>query len=53
MKSTSGGIGGRGGLSRIFEVSCTVIWVVSGSSQESLVGEFVSKNGKICGVDCG
>ena len=29
------GIGGRGGRFRILEVSCTLFWVVSDSSQES------------------
>ena len=42
------GIGERGGLFRILEVSCTLFWVVSDSSQESLVGEFVFINGKFC-----
>ena len=46
-------IGERGGLFRILEVSCTLVWVVSDSSPESLVGELVSKNGKFCEVDCG
>ena len=43
MKSTSGRNRWKRGLFRILEVSCALFWVVSGSSQESLVGEFVSK----------
>ena len=39
-------IGGRGGLFMILDVSCTL--EVSDLSQESLAGEFVSRNGKFC-----
>ena len=44
---------GIGGLFRVLEVSCALVWAVSDSSQESLVvGEFVSKNGEFCWVYC-
>ena len=45
------GIGGRGGLLMILEVSCTLV-VMSASSQESLTGVLVSKNDKFCEVFC-
>ena len=47
------GIGGIGGLLKVLEVSCAVVWVVGDSSQKSLTGEFLSRNGKFCGVYCG
>ena len=46
MKCTGVAIGGRGGVFMMLEVSCTL--EVSDSSHESLEGEFVSKNGKVC-----
>ena len=44
-------IGGRGGLFKIFEVSC-VVGVVSVSSLESVTGELVSENTKFCEIGC-
>ena len=44
MNSTGGRNWRKRGLFRILEVSCTVFCVVFDSSQESLVGEPVSKN---------
>ena len=44
-------IGGRGGLFKIFEVSC-VFGVVSVSSLESENGEFVSTNVRFLEIGC-
>ena len=46
------GIGGRGGLFMILEVSCTVLKGGIDSSQESLTGEFVSTNVEFCERGC-
>ena len=44
-------IGGRGGLFKIFEVSCEV-GIVNVSSLESETGELVSENTKVCEIGC-
>ena len=44
-------IGGRGGLFKIFEVSC-IFGVVNVSSLESEIGEFVSANVRFREIGC-